>query len=154
LRVSLDDVHERLLALAVTDDVDEGILPEELLGMVGYVRPAEHDQVCSLRARSSRAMARWRLAFQTYVLKPTMSALGERLGPAAHIRAMHHRQSEGVPLGPVARVVPCRPASSATEYGRYIDSPSAVLSWTSDTRTLLSRITPPRMAQPVQWKTG
>src|SRR4029079_4255273 len=99
LRVPLDDLHERLLALAVADDVDEGSLAEERLRMVGYVRPAEHDQyvlVASAQFARDGAVA---VGVPHVCAEADDVRAGERLGPAAHVRAIHHWQSEGVPLG-------------------------------------------------------
>ena len=42
--VALGDLEERLLALAVADDVDERVRAQELLGVVRHVRAAEDDE--------------------------------------------------------------------------------------------------------------
>ena len=82
-------------------------------------------------------MARWRLAFHTYVLKPTMSVRESASAP----RRTSGQCTIGSPKAYRSGRRACRSVyacNSATEYGRYIDSPSAVLSCTSDTCTLLS----------------
>jgi hypothetical protein len=100
--------------------------------MVGYVRPAEPDQW--LFQHAVRAMAQWRLRSGVRA-GSRRCPCGRKRRPAAHIRAMHHQQSRRKSGRRSGRH---RARNIATEYGRYIDSPSAVLSCTSDTCTLLS----------------